>query len=37
MIKKSSSIRKKYSTKLINHGNPGYPGKPLNHANLIKR
>jgi len=35
MIKKSSSI-KKHPTKLVNQGNPAYPDKPTNHANLIE-
>jgi hypothetical protein len=37
-MKKSSSIKKKtkrQSTKLINRGNLGYPGKPVNHASLV--
>jgi hypothetical protein len=38
MIKKSQvQLEKKHSTKLITHDNPGYPGKLLYHANLIKR
>jgi hypothetical protein len=38
MIKKSTSFKKKrHPTKLINQGNLDYPGKPVNHTNLIER
>jgi hypothetical protein len=37
MIKKLSSIKKKTPHQIHKPGNLGYPGKPANHVNLIKR
>jgi hypothetical protein len=37
MITNSSSIKKKHFAKPINHDNLGYPSKPANYFNHLKR